>query len=415
MTRMDAVVVVVGGGPAGAATAWALARNGIDTLIVDRARFPRAKPCAEYLSPQAAHLLNELGVLDSLEQSGVSTLSGMRIHAGGVSFEGNFAGNHGFRGFRDRGIAVRRERLDAALLDAARAAGARVLEGAMVQDVLRDSGGAAIGVALRGDGPETVIRARHVVGSDGIRSIVARRLGLARRLRWPSRYAFVTHYEGVAGIGEYGEMHVFDDGYCGIANVGDGVTNVAIVTPAQGATAAAGDAASYVNAWLAGHESLARRFTNARRVSAVTPTGPFAARARSAWAPGATLVGDAADFYDPFTGEGIYAALRGAELLAPYIVESLRASQTKASRTALEAYDRCRKHEFGGKWRLERLVSVAVAYPPLLARIARRLSVRTDLADLLIGVTGDFVPAREVLNLRFAFDLFAPHAATESS
>jgi flavin-dependent dehydrogenase len=185
---------------------------------------------------------------------------------------------------------------------------------------------------------------------------------------------------------------------------------VAIVLPARVAHAASGDAEAFFAAWIAAHPALAERLTDATLVSPVQATGPFGARARAAAAPGAALVGDAADFYDPFTGEGIYAALRGGELLAPYVVESLRAAEHRAHEP-LEAYDRCRRHEFGGKWRVERLVSLAVASPALLRHVARRLHNRRDLADLLVGVAGDFVPPREVLNLRFAMQLLAPSFA----
>ena len=63
-------MVVVGGGPAGATTAWALARNGADVLVLDRAHFPRPKPCAEYLSPQARRILAEMGALDAVIRAG---------------------------------------------------------------------------------------------------------------------------------------------------------------------------------------------------------------------------------------------------------------------------------------------------------------------------------------------------------
>ena len=97
-------VIVVGGGPAGAATAWMLARAGIDVLLLERARFPRDKPCAEYVSPEASRILAELGVLEKLESSGAAQLSGMIVRApSGITFRGEFAASHGFRGFRDRG------------------------------------------------------------------------------------------------------------------------------------------------------------------------------------------------------------------------------------------------------------------------------------------------------------------------
>src|SRR5207244_2937001 len=173
---MHADVLVVGGGPAGASTAWHLARAGVDVLVVDRARFPRPKPCAEYLSPQASRMLSAMGVLDSVEQSGAAKLAGIRVRAPcGKTLQGDFNAPTGFQPFRDRGWSVRREVLDAILLDRARAAGARVCEGARVTDVIQDDHGRVRGVQLL-DGAR--VRARFVIGADGLRSVIARRLGL---------------------------------------------------------------------------------------------------------------------------------------------------------------------------------------------------------------------------------------------
>jgi flavin-dependent dehydrogenase len=119
------------------------------------------------------------------------------------------------------------------------------------------------------------------------------------------------------------------------------------------------------------------------------------------------LVGDAADFFDPFTGEGIYAAMRGAELLSTYAWEAVHAKDNVSADIALAAYDRCRRHEFSGKWAVERAIGMAISSPPLINLAAKALSRRTDLADLLVGVTGDFVPAREVLKPRFTLQLLA--------
>src|SRR5205823_8819624 len=171
-TRERAQVVIVGGGPAGSALAFALARSGVSVTVLDRAHFPRSKPCAEYLSPQASRILASMGVLDEVERSGAAQLAGMVIRApNGTRVIGEFAGCS-VKGFRDRGLSVRREILDAILLRAARDAGAEVREAVHVVDVVRDATGRACGVRTV-DGE---IRADLVVGADGLRSIVARRL-----------------------------------------------------------------------------------------------------------------------------------------------------------------------------------------------------------------------------------------------
>src|SRR6476646_12137556 len=138
--HLDAEVVVVGGGPAGASTACALAREGVDVLVLDRARFPRDKVCAEYLSPQASRVLFDMGVLDQIEASGPAHLRGMRVSApNGAIADGEFASSHGFRGFRDKGLAIRRTILDEIVLRGAGKAGARVEEATRVTDLNRDS------------------------------------------------------------------------------------------------------------------------------------------------------------------------------------------------------------------------------------------------------------------------------------
>src|SRR5256885_9679115 len=168
-TRERAKVGVVGGGPAGRALAFALARSGVSVTVLDRAHFPRSKPCAEYLSPQASRILAEMGVLDDVERSGAAQLAGMVIRApNGTRVVGEFAGCS-VKGFRDRGLSVRREILDAILLNAARAAGADVREATHVVDVIRDNAGRARGVLTASS---ERITADLVVGADGLRSIV---------------------------------------------------------------------------------------------------------------------------------------------------------------------------------------------------------------------------------------------------
>jgi len=415
--RFDAEVLVVGGGPAGSATAAFLARAGVDVLLVDRARFPRDKPCAEYLSPQASRVLSELGVLAAVEGAGAAQLTGMCIRApSGVEIRGEFVAAHGFRGFRDRGLALPRRVLDAILLARARTLGARVEEGAAVRDLVRGGRGEVTGVVLGHGETSRTLRAPLVVGADGLRSVVGRRLGLTRAGRFPRRVAVVTHFMGVEGVGTLGEMHVDADGYIGIADVGGGTTNVAVVAPVARAHGLSGDPEGFLNRWIAARPHLAARFRHAVRVSPARATGPFNVRARRAWAPGVALVGDAADFFDPFTGEGIYAAIRGAELLTTYAFDAARAVTPRRRDVALAAWDRCQRDAFRGKRWVERAIGSAVASPLLFNHAARVLARRRDMADLLVGVAGDFVPAREVLHPHFLLRLlFAPRASANDA
>ena len=405
-----AQVIVVGGGPAGAATAFYLARSGIDVMIVDRAHFPRDKPCSEYMSPQASRILDEMGVLDEIEQAGASHLAGMQIRApNGATFQGRFSEVQGYRGYRDRGLALRRTILDALLLDCARSSGAAVREGIRVTALRHDTAGRVTGVdVVDAGGGRRSLSASIVVGADGLRSIVARRLELATTRLAERRLAFVTHFTGIDGIGDNGEMHVDRDGYLGLADVGGGMTNVAVVVPRSRAREASGNPAAFVDAWISRRRHVAPRFDQAERVTAVLATGPFACVSRRAWAPGAALVGDAADFFDPFTGEGIYAALRGAELLAPRIADALTASKARDADESLRTYERARVREFSGKWAVERIVGAAVSFPALMNVAARSLALRPHMAHTLVGVTGDFVPAREVLRAGFLLRLLLP-------
>jgi flavin-dependent dehydrogenase len=396
LDRVD--VLVVGAGPAGSATARLLADAGRSVLVVDRAEFPRDKPCSEYMSPEAVRLLDGFGVVPALRAAGAAELEGAAVTAClGARMHGVFARATPAPS-RPAGLSVARRVLDHRLLQAARKAGADVWERASVEALVHDDGAVTGAVVRDAAGEKQVIRARLTVGADGLRSLVARRLG-GRTHGAPRRIAFVAHMTGVEGIGRSAELHVGRRGYVGLNAIGGGRTNVALVVPAADAAGARGAAEAFFLERLGAFPAVAPRVAAARLVRRVLVTGPFAARSSRVAVDGAALVGDAADFFDPFTGEGIYRALRGAELLAAAAAPALARGGIVAGRD-LDAYVRARRRAFAGQWIVERMIGYGMWFPRLFDRAVGRLG-RRGMADTLIGVTGDFIPARAVLNPYF--------------
>ena len=388
-------MLVVGAGPAGSATALLLAARGHSVVVVDRASFPRDKACSEYMSPEAVRILDRLGVVAALEAAGAVPIAGTSVTAArGARLHGRFA-LAGHRPFRPTGLSISRRILDHRLLGSARDAGARVLERTAVETLLRDAGGIAGAVVRTADGGRATVKARLTVGADGLRSLVGRRLG-RRRQGGLRRVAFVAHVDGVEGMGDSAEMFVGPRGYLGLNPIGGGRTNVALVVPAGRAAGARGRARDFFFDTLADFPGVSERVGRGSVVREILATGPFAAWSGRVIADGAALVGDAADFFDPFTGEGIYSALRGAELLAEAAGPVL-GHRGRVTAAALAPYRRARRRAFGGKWAVERLIGYGMSFPALFDRAVGRLG-RRAMAHTLIGVTAGFVPARAVLN-----------------
>jgi flavin-dependent dehydrogenase len=367
-------VVVVGAGPAGSAVALLLARAGRTVRIVERSRFPRRKVCGEYVNGGAVDALDRLGVLDAVRAVS-APLRGVRLvppGAAGVALP-----------FPRPALACAREALDAVLLDAALAAGA-TLERGRVDELLFD-GARCAGVRVRDDAGGLRDRpARVVVGADGSGSVVARKLGLVRPARRGARYAVGGHYTGFGALDAHVEMYVGAGAYFALNPLGPERTNVMVVVPRARLASWSRDVDGGVSGTAAALGHGVRSFAGAARLGPRVTIGPLSHDVRRPIAPGAILVGDAAGFLDPFTGQGVFLALTGAERAAAAILGD-----------AYDAYARVRAADLVWRRRLCATVKLLIDVPPLAHRVTARLARFPEAgATLLEALAGAIPPQR---------------------
>jgi flavin-dependent dehydrogenase len=242
--------------------------------------------------------------------------------------------------------------LDDVLLNAAVQAGATV-ERARVEDCT-DSPEFATLTLRRPDGTLEVRHARAVVGADGIHSVVARKSGLSNARRMPARFALGGHYRGVRSTGEYIDMFVDGRTYVAINPLAGDAANVMLVVEQSELERHCDDVEGFAEARaraLAG-DVLAGAQLEHKRIA----IGPLAHRAQRLAAKHIVLVGDAARFVDPFTGQGVYLAMRCAQIAAECILAGT--PHRYAHRAA---------REIAGRERAARIVSRVIGS----ARIAR--------------------------------------------
>jgi flavin-dependent dehydrogenase len=402
MANPDADVIVVGGGPAGSVTAALLAERGYRVLLLDKARFPRHKACSEYVNPAGARLLADLGLERELDALGAHCMEAMLIHApGGRRFLADFASAEP----GGTALGLSRFRLDSLLLDRARAAGVEVREGAHVRNVVV-AGSRVLGVEASIEGGRETLRAPLTVGADGRHGIVARSLALEHPLRWPRRTGLIAHYRGVAGLDRWGEMHVYQGGYAGLAPLEDGLTNVAFVANSDIVADRDEPLDAFFACGLLGIPDVASKLAGAERVGGIRGVGPMAHRARRVAGDGFLLVGDAASFLDPFTGDGVYEALRGAHLAAPIADAALRSGEVSAGQLA--PYRAARRRAFWARRRVAWLVQGFISSPVLMDYATARLAQRQAPGTTLSGVLGGLRPAHEALSPLFLARLLRP-------
>ena len=284
-------VAIVGSGPAGASCAVFCAQAGLRTLVLERATFPREKVCGDCLNPACWPVLERLGVAAEVRAAPHGKLAAVDfIDVNGRSINAPLPNGENAE------IAIKRSVLDQILLRRARSSGAEVREGETLVSLEKREHW-----EIRTDHCEET--AQLLVAADGRNSSVARFCNLMPR-KGRDRVALQTHVPLPRNFGDRIVLRLLREGYSGQAPVGDNLLNLCLVSRPNDLLA--------IKRWA--EQEFAISADHGWRTIA-----PLARAALPAGQPGLFLVGDAARVVEPFTGEGIYYALRSGELAATAI------------------------------------------------------------------------------------------------
>ncbi|MFP3712328.1 NAD(P)/FAD-dependent oxidoreductase [Puerhibacterium sp. TATVAM-FAB25] len=357
----DVDVLVVGAGPVGLAAAVRAREAGLDVLVVDRRGGTLDKACGEGLLPGALAAVHRLGV----DPPG-HPLAGISYRTAGRHADHRFAAGPG------RG--VRRTVLHAALRERAADAGAGLRQ-ASVQALRQDDGRVEVDVAPAGGGPAT-LRARWLLGCDGLHSTVRRLAGLdaggAGGAAAGARYGLRQHFR-VAPWTDLVEVHWAPHAEAYVTPVAPDVVGVALLGP-RAATPGAGGADGFRALLRADFPELAARLGDAPAAGPVRGAGPLRQRSRARAAGRVRLVGDASGYVDALTGEGVRVGLAQADAVVRHLADP--AAYERAWRAATRDYRRLTGGllAWAGSPARGAIVPAAGAAPWLFGAVVERLA-----------------------------------------
>jgi flavin-dependent dehydrogenase len=357
--------VVVGAGPAGSLAARELALRGVEVLLVDQAAFPRWKVCGCCLNAQALAVLEEAGLGELAPRSGAVPLDAIELAARGRSARVRLAG----------GVSLSRSTLDAGLVGAAVRAGAAFLP--QTRAALADAppGEDARCVELH-QGPAALpVRARCVLAADGLGGKLLARAGVTEAPAAPgSRIGAGAVVPSAPAYYRPGTIYMAcgEHGYVGLVRLEDGRLDVAAALDASWVRECGGparaaapllDEAGFPPVPLLGQ-------TPWRGTPALTR------RAATCAAERLFVVGDAAGYVEPFTGEGMAWALTAGRAVAPLAAEAARGWRPELARAWAARYRRVVTRRQAAC----RAFALALRYPALVGSLVRVLAHAPILA-----------------------------------
>ncbi|MEV0531642.1 NAD(P)/FAD-dependent oxidoreductase [Kitasatospora sp. NPDC050463] len=330
MAKNSADVVVIGGGPAGAVSAFVLAKQGHSVVLLERDEFPRFH-IGESLLPYMMGLFDRIGLREALESRGyVPKFGGEFIDPTETKFfSGVFRADFSKQGEGrfDRAFQVERARFDAMLVEEAAKAGAEVHLGAGVKDLLME-GDRMVGVSYEKDGEEHEVRASYVIDASGRAGRIANKFGLRKTLEKLRMVGVFRHYEGLDekhNLGAEGDIQVgaHNDGWVWAIPISKEVISVGTVMPRDVFRASTPEAAFEEH--LNRVPRITARLTGTRPSMDLKIETDYCYHADTVTGPGWVMVGDAGCFGDPMFSGGVLVATATATRAAETIDAALKA------------------------------------------------------------------------------------------
>ncbi len=391
----DTDVLVIGGGPAGAAAAYWLARHGHAVTIVEKKEFPREKTCGDGLTPRAVKQLDDMGLAAELQK--YHRFEGLRATAHGKALELHWPEHPTYP---QHGYVVRRRDLDTVVARNAVAAGAALLEKHEAVSPVVERGFIRGAVVRDGNGASQRITARYVVVADGANSRFGRALGTSRTKEWPYGTAIRTYWESPRHAEPWIEsaLDVKDrngntmPGYGWIFPVGDGTVNIGV-----GLLSTFRDFKSVNTTHLL--DAYAHQVAERWEIDPTAPTGkpasgriPMGGSVGPKAGPTYLVVGDAAGSVNPFNGEGIDYAYETARIAADVLHDALVANDP----TALQSYERILSDAYGQYFKVARLFARVIGRPALMRELSRAGMQSRTLMEWVLRIMANLLRPDEL-------------------
>ena len=408
-------VLVIGGGPAGAAAGYWLARHGHDVTVIERKTFPREKTCGDGLTPRAVHQLEEMGLATPLSR--YHRYNGLRATGMGRELELQWP-SHSV--YPSHGYVVRRRDLDMMVADNAEAAGATLLTGHEAMEPIVERGFVHGATVQTKTGATRDIRAKYVVVADGANSRFGRSLGTFRTREWPYGTAIRTYWPTPRHAEPWIEsaLDVKDrngnpmPGYGWIFPVGDGTVNIGVGLLSTFRDFKSVNTTHLLDAYA--HQVAERWEIDPTQPECKATSGriPMGGSVGPKAGPTYLVIGDAAGSVNPFNGEGIDYAYETARMAAHVLHEALSANDP----TALQQYPRLLDEEYGDYFKVARLFARIIGRPTLMRELTRVGMHSRTLMEWVLRIMAnllredEFGPAEAAYKAAAALVRLAPNA-----